>query len=105
MAASKSSHADKSKPNTRANQEKAVSSRKGKGKEKSAKPPSKHILIPSANWNEQEIPWEWTVITSSAASKVSPVFTKDGGYVCLVSKNIFIHLMSLVISSPSSGRL
>jgi len=85
MAAPKS-HADKSKPNARVDQEKAVSSKKGKAKEKSAKSPSKHTLVPSTNWNEQETPWEWTVITSSAASRVSPIFTKDGGYVCLVSK-------------------
>lgn len=95
MAAPKSSRADRSKPNTRVNQERPVNSKKGKGKEKSAKPPSKHTLIPSANWNEQEIPWEWTVITSSAASRVSPIFTKDGGYVCLVSK------ISLFLMSPS----
>ena len=105
MAAPKISHAEKSKLNTRGNQERIMSSKKGKEKEKSIKSPSKLQTPSTTNWNGQETRWEWTVITSPATSRVSPIFTKDGGYVCLVSKKFLAHLMSLVISSPSLDRL
>ncbi|KAF5352400.1 hypothetical protein D9756_005945 [Leucocoprinus leucothites] len=79
----KSSNAHKSKLNVRRNQEGAMSSKKGKAKENPTKSPSKHTVLqapPTTSWDGKETPWEWASITSPTASRVPPIFTKDGSY-------------------------
>jgi NET1-associated nuclear protein 1 (U3 small nucleolar RNA-associated protein 17) len=53
-----------------------------KGKAKANAPASRSKAPPTAVRNGKEIPWEWASITSPAVSKVPPVFTRDGKYVC-----------------------
>jgi hypothetical protein len=62
-----------------------MNSKKGKAKENIIKAPSKHNVDSGAqtSWDEKEMPWEWASITSPAASRVPPIFTKDGGWVYL----------------------
>ncbi|KAF9454138.1 WD40 repeat-like protein [Macrolepiota fuliginosa MF-IS2] len=71
-----------------------MSSKKGKAKENPAKSSSDHTLVQgvSTSWDGKEVPWEWASITSPGASKVSPIFTKDGSYFfSLVGSSVQIH--------------
>lgn len=60
-------------------QKKNTNAKKGKAKENA--PVSCSKASPTAGRNGKEIPWEWASITSPAASKVPPIFTRDGKYV------------------------
>jgi len=71
------SHATPSKASPRKKSDKNMISKKGKAKESLVKSPAKskqHTPL----WDGKERFWEWASITSPAASKVPPVFTKDG---------------------------
>ncbi|KXN88800.1 WD repeat-containing protein 75 [Leucoagaricus sp. SymC.cos] len=90
-----SSNAQKSKYNIRGNQEEIMSSKKGKAKEITVKPSPKHNAAhaaPTTDWDGKEIPWEWASITSPSASRVPPIFTRDGSYFfSLVGSSVQIH--------------
>ncbi len=71
-------HAPQEKHNAWKKSEKDMNSKKGKAKEKSS---STRILVENAttsSYEGKEVPWTWTSMVPPAASKVSPVFTKDG---------------------------
>lgn len=78
----KPSNVHKSMYNVRDSRERVMTSKKGKTKENAAKPPSKQTVVstvPMAGYGGKETPWKWASITSPAASRVPPIFTKDRG--------------------------
>ncbi|KNZ77003.1 WD repeat-containing protein 75 [Termitomyces sp. J132] len=68
---------------------KKQNSRKGKGKENFSAP-----LEATTSWDDlvPEPDWEWSYLTDPSASKVPPIFTKDGKYFfSLVGSSVKIH--------------
>ncbi|KAG6841761.1 hypothetical protein C0991_007090 [Blastosporella zonata] len=82
-------------------------SRKGKGKENlSAQEPQ---VAGDASWDtlESETDWEWSYLTDPSASKVPPIFTKDGNYFfSLVGSSVKIHSVATgqVVSTLTAPR-
>ncbi|KAG6901218.1 hypothetical protein C0995_015206 [Termitomyces sp. Mi166 len=79
-------------------------SRKGKGKEDLSVPPQA-----TTSWDalESEADWEWSYLTDPSASKVPPIFTKDGKYFfSLVGSSVKIHSVATgqVVSTLSAPR-
>lgn len=85
-----------------------MNSKKGKAKENDTEPSSKHILgqgVTTSSHERKEVPWNWTTVMSPVASKVTPIFTKDGRCVSNKFKTIVhgkIYAILPATSCPSS---
>ncbi|KAG6910523.1 hypothetical protein DXG01_009942 [Tephrocybe rancida] len=85
---------------------KKQTSRKGKGKENAAQTPQ---ATGDISWDtlESETDWDWSYLTDPCASKVPPIFTKDGNYFfSLVGSSVKIHSVTTgqVVSTLSAPR-
>ncbi|GLB35879.1 putative WD40 repeat-like protein [Lyophyllum shimeji] len=83
--------------------------RKGKGKENSEAPTQQPQVASDCSWDhlESDSNWEWSSITDPSASKVPPIFTKDGSYFfSLVGSSVKIHSVATgqVVSTLSAPR-
>ncbi|KAG6814124.1 hypothetical protein H0H92_002119 [Tricholoma furcatifolium] len=90
-----------SSPNSVKPTKKQAATRKGKGKENvSTKSPQVTSL-------ESDAEWEWSHLTDPSASKVPPIYTKDGNYFfSLVGSSVKIHSVATgqVVSTLSAPR-
>ncbi|KAL0951558.1 hypothetical protein HGRIS_008240 [Hohenbuehelia grisea] len=87
---------------------------KGQGKapaSASAPRDSKGPAARNAPHDGEELPWNWVSLTDSSASKVRPIFTKDGSYFfSIVGSSVKVHsvatgrvVSTLLAPSPENG--
>ncbi|KAF8078907.1 hypothetical protein FPV67DRAFT_84370 [Lyophyllum atratum] len=84
-------------------------SRKGKGKENLEAASRQPEVANDFSWDdlESESKWEWSSLTDPSASKVPPIFTRDGSYFfSLVGSSVKIHSVATgqVVSTLSAPR-
>ncbi|KAG5647763.1 hypothetical protein DXG03_008486 [Asterophora parasitica] len=83
-------------------------SRKGKGKENVAAAAQEPEVTTDISCNlESDSNWEWAPLTDPSASRVPPIFTKDGSYFfSLVGSSVKIHSVATgqVVSTLSAPR-
>ncbi|KAG6817965.1 hypothetical protein H0H87_012433 [Tephrocybe sp. NHM501043] len=82
-------------------------SRKGKGKENISTPAAQVTADVSWDSLESETDWDWSYLTDPSASKVPPIFTKDGNYFfSLVGPSVKIHSVTTgqVVSTLTAPR-
>ncbi|KAF7339337.1 WD40 repeat-like protein [Mycena sanguinolenta] len=95
-------------PASHTKSQKAVMSRKGKGKAKepTVAAPKRRVHVPSSE-PSSDPSWDWTCLTDSLASNVPPIFTKDGSYFfSLVGSSVRIYAVTTgkIVSTLSIPR-